>query len=482
MTNKKTSDLSDHFHQEADPDHVSQQESETAFRQPAYRGHNTCWVIVPSEHQATVWRLSEDESVSFTALPMGDATLAQSIANLLREQQYESQPILLAPLQTDVLAVSLPPGNATARQTMLYELEEYVPIPAERYVADFVLSSEARFAGVIDLDRFLPLLDELATQEILVQAIVPRSILTAQGLTQNAAKGSQAIIWGDCEEDRTGQNGLDLFFFTADGFPRSWQWLKPTPDTLRRAIEAERTDCEEPISVFAINLPNNLRESLNAIPQIILSTNSPEGESEGPDLLQRAFVKQSLAVLMRKTRPWWDFCHDQFAMRGTDRILGRYLRIILWGVVALAAAFCLLFATRGYRYVQLTEQYRQEQEVAFREALPDQKLQTGFRNRLESEYTKMFAQRENTAELPQRESVLIPILQILQSLPQNVRYRFPEIRIEPGTVRLDGQLQVHGDAETLATALEKGGFAVEPPSTQQTGASGVSVRLTVLRK
>jgi hypothetical protein len=94
----------------------------------------------------------------------------------------------------------------------------------------------------------------------------------------------------------------------------------------------------------------------------------------------------------------------------------------------------------------------------------------------------MSAQRENTTDLPRRESALIPLLNILRSLPKNVRYRFPEIRIEQNTIRLDGQLQVHGDAELVATALEDGGFAVETPGTQQTGGSGVAVRLSIVRR
>ena len=187
-------------------------------------------------------------------------------------------------------------------------------------------------------------------------------------------------------------------------------------------------------------------------------------------------------ILTRKKRPWWDFCRDALAMRGTDRVLGKSIRMTLWGGVVLMVALCLVLLVRMVRYDSLAAQYRKEQAAAFREALPEQQLQSGFRNRLESEWTKMSVQRENTTDLPQRDSVLLPLLNILRALPPNVRYRFPEIRFEQNTIRLDGQLQVHGDAELIATALEDGGFAVEPPSTQQTGGSGVAVRLSIVRR
>jgi len=221
--------------------------------------------------------------------------------------------------------------------------------------------------------------------------------------------------------------------------------------------------------------------ALTTIPNVTLATNESDEDAESVDLLLLVIAKQSEAMLSRKQRPWWDFCRDQLAMRGVDRVLGKSIRTTLWGGVALAAALCLVLFVRMFQYDRLASHHRQEQEVAFREALPDQQLQTGFRNRLESEYIKMSAQRENTGNLPERESVLLPLLNILRSLPKTVRYRFPEIRIEQNTIRLDGQLQVHGDAEQIATALEDGGFAVEPPSTQQTGGSGVAVRISIVR-
>ena len=367
---------------------------------------------------------------------------------------------------------------------MLYELEEYVPIPAERFVADFFTHETGRFAGVIDTEKFLPLLDELAAKEILVQAIVPLSVIVAQYLTQSpiTIDGIRAVLWSYEKEPTLDDGRIELFFLTADGLPLSWQLLDEKPGSLRRAFETEILVRNVDISVESPHLPEELRTVVGTIPRVTFVTNEPVNDEETGNLLLLAIAKQSDAILSRKKRPWWEFRRDGLAMRGTDRILGKSIRMTLWGSVALVAALCLVLGVRMFRYDQLASHYRQEQETAFREALPDQNLQTGFRNRLESEYVKMSAQRENTADIPQGESVLLPLLKILQSLPKQVRYRFPEIRIEQNTIRLDGQLQVHGDAELIATALEDGGFAVEPPSTQQTGTSGVSVRLSIVRQ
>jgi type II secretory pathway component PulL len=442
------------------------------------------WLIVPSEERAVILRIVGNEITPFVAVSDETTTLAGAIAKTFSEQEYDAQPILLAPRSADVLSVTLPPDSSANRQAMIYELEEFFPIPAEQFVADVAAHERGRFAGVIDTEKFMPLLDELVTQKILVQAIVPLSILIVQYLTHHPMPldGSIcAIVWSYGEKLAFDEEKIELFLVTPDGLPLSWQLLDANPESLRRAIEAEIFTKDVNLSVDPLYLPENLRTLLEKIPRVSVAAEEQKNDEEPDSLLLRALAKQSELVLSRKKRPWWNFCRDQLAMRGTDRVLGKSVRMLLWGSVALVAALCLVCFVRMFQYDRLAYQYRQEQEKVFREALPEQTLQTGFRNRLESEYVKMSAQRENTADLPERESVLIPLLNVLQSLPKNVRYRFPEIRIEQNTLRLDGQLQVHGDAELIATALERGGFAVEPPSTQQTGSSGVSVRLSIVR-
>ena len=437
------------------------------------------WWIVPSHDQAVVMRVAGDALESFVAEASEETPLAQAIGKILTEQEYDAQPILLALKSSDVLAVTLPPDTSANRQAMLYELEEYVPIPAERFVADFLVHEQGRFAGVIDTEKFLPLLDELAIQKIFIQAIVPLSVLAVQALTLPPVEGGiRAVVLSFEKEPLFDEGRIDLFFLTSDGLPLAWQLLDTKPESLRRAILSEILSRNTDITIESPYLPKELRQTIENIPRVKLLKNKPDNDES----LSVMIARQSENILFRKKKPWWDFCRDALTMRGTDRVLGKSVRMVLWGGVALAAALSLVLFVRMFRYDQAAAHCHKEQAVAFQEALPEQTLQSGFRNRLESEYKKMSAQRENTTDLPQRESALIPLLNILRSLPKNVRYRFPEIRIEPNTIRLDGQLQVHGDAELVATALEDGGFAVEAPSTQQTGSSGVSVRLTVVRR
>ena len=73
----------------------------------------TIWLIVPSENHTLVLRVAGNEVAPFTVVPKDSTTLAQAIIKILQEQEYDAQPILLAPRSSEVLAVMLPPTSTT---------------------------------------------------------------------------------------------------------------------------------------------------------------------------------------------------------------------------------------------------------------------------------------------------------------------------------------------------------------------------------
>jgi len=317
------------------------------------KANTTIWLIIPSEDRVAVLRVVGNVVTSFSAMVDDETTLASAIINIFSEQEYDAQPILLVPRSTDVLSVTLPPDSSVSRQAMVYELEEYVPIPAERVVADFFAHEQGRFAGVIDTEKFLPLLDELAAQKILVGAIVPLSILIVQYFAQHPITlddGIRCVILSYGQEPELDDGHIELFFLTPDGLPLSWQLLDAKPESLRRALEAAMLLHNVHLSVDTLHLSEELRTVLEKIPHVTLATNEPEQEEETGDLLQLILAKQSELVLSHKKKPWWDFCRDQLAMRGVDRVLGKSIKMVLWGSVAMAAA---LIATQPLHDVRI---------------------------------------------------------------------------------------------------------------------------------
>jgi hypothetical protein len=213
---------------------------------------------------------------------------------------------------------------------------------------------QGRWAGLIDHQKFLPLLDELATDQILIQHIVQLSILVVQHLisqSKNSENGLRSSIW--IFDDEFFGNRIEFFLFTPDGLPISWQLVDKTPDALHRVLIAEIQTRDTDIYVDSIGLPDELRHIFETISRVKLTDNIKteiDAKSATKNILQQLVVHQSAAIIARKQKAWWDFSRDQLAMRRTDRILGKSIRTLLWERLCFCRVLCLVFFVRGFQY------------------------------------------------------------------------------------------------------------------------------------
>ena len=124
-----------------------------------------------------------------------------------------------------------------------------------------------------------------------------------------------------------------------------------------------------------------------------------------------------------------------------------------------------------------TEIYQSQAEIhayeahrLFASAFPEQKappMLPGIKGRLESEAKRLAGLSGAATELPEQNSALVALYEVLKALPKDLRYRILEVRIAGNQVYLDGQVRSHGDAESIATALrERAHLRVEAPRTQ----------------
>jgi hypothetical protein len=114
---------------------------------------------------------------------------------------------------------------------------------------------------------------------------------------------------------------------------------------------------------------------------------------------------------------------------------------------------------RGRQYETLRADRLGRQAEVFRRALPGQRLpdQHNIRGRLLSEGQKL-------AEQNRAVSALVHLREVLNSLPENLRYRVLDLNIDADAIRLRGQATSQAVAEQVAVALrQSGGFDVEPP-------------------
>jgi hypothetical protein len=125
----------------------------------------------------------------------------------------------------------------------------------------------------------------------------------------------------------------------------------------------------------------------------------------------------------------------------------------------------------------LAAESQQHQAAAFCEVFPGQPVPPGIRSRLESEHAKLAGLKGASNQLPQRTSALNVFYNVLASLPEEMRYRFRELRLDRQRAFLEGEVLSHGDADRLSAGLRKHGFEVQPPRTQQLAGQGVSIHI-----
>lgn len=478
------------------------------------------WMIIPAwsdgdhdqrEQMSAVLLFSEQGNVAIHPVTASDAC---SLADVLDDEMimlgYRGQPVLMALRTEDILSVTIPddpdrPRNMTD-EALLYELEEFVPLPAEQFVADFarytvdpvpevvdsdhsarsvesVLSKtpplHGQLALLVKTDQWKPFLDKMDRIGIPVTLLVSLSELVVRGLTVHMSPEEScaihALAWSFGTDEPFADRHVEILFCSKDGRPMAWRFVQCDPVEIRRAFEIARLSFPNTqVTAVTCGLSPTQFDAITAN-KGLCGAKSIKDNHSWPALIYSAGQE----LLLGKTEPWWNLRKGELAMKSSSRLLQKSVRRLLWCSVLALMSFCLFCGLHIFRLYRMADHYHLGQKEFFYAALPDQNLGTGFRNRLESEYKKMSAQREHLLDMPDRTSVLVPLFHLLRSLPDEPRHQFPEIRLEREQIRLDGQLQTHSDAETIATVLERNGFQVEPPTTRQNPDGGVSVRLVM---
>jgi type II secretory pathway component PulL len=422
------------------------------------------WVLFQERSR---WRIA--------ALPGETATLAETeparddspdaAVEALRSQGYRGEPVLLALDSSLCLAASVEmddPAAARHRQSLLYQLEEHLPLAAEEIAADFVIG-DGRFLGVaIPSAPQKILVDALETRGVQVQSISPTAMLAAQHHVRTGdRRHPHLLIWGNAAQ-------VELIRL-ADGKPTAWSVLPAEPAAAAKWLKVEAIAHEGPTPVIA-HAPSELSELLASAPEIKLETSDDE-------TLLDAAAQTAMQILSGHESPWIELRRDALAPSDSLRAVRGPLRLAAVALAVLLLAVSISALVRANRYDQLAARDQERLAAVFSEAMPGQSVPASVRARLESELQKLSGAKGTSADpLSQRPSLAV-LYDFLASIPQGLRMRLLEIRIARGRIQLDGELRSHGDADALSVALRGRGFQVQPPHTQQLSGQGVAVRM-----
>lgn len=417
------------------------------------------WQIVKTSAagaEARSVELSAETSVS---------QLAAGLAEALQAEGYRSEPLVLALDASVCLAagLTLESDGTRQRQAMLYQLEQWLPVAAEELVCDFLVHGHEVLGIAVRTEWLKPLVDELETREVVVQSIVPAALLAlAHHIERGVRTDRHVVLWG--------QSGRVNVFLVDGGRPRSWQLCEAQPQDVAQRLEVEVLSHGGPVPVVACDLPQAFIESLARLPDVELT--DPIAET-----LADAVAKMATGLLAGKTQPPVELRRDAIATHDPFRPVRGLLRLAFASAAALLLLSSGAMLWRAHCYEGLAERHRLQLAAVYREALPGQSIPAGIRSRLESERARLAGLRGNSKDLPERPSALVMLYQLLAAIPDGLRCRVLELRLERGKMQIEGELRSHGDADAIAAGLRGQRFRVELPRTQQLSGSGVGMRM-----
>ena len=433
----------------------------------------TCWVIFQDGRRWRIGRktadaLSLEDVVPKEATEESAPNEAASIAETLQTLGYKGENVLLALDSARCLAASFVLDNPAAKrqpQTLLYQLEQFLPLAAEDLVADFVIDGCDTLGVALAYADVKSLLDGLEEAGVHVQSLSPTALLALQHYVRNEQHSeTRLILWQHDDH-------IEWLRLSAVGKLLAWRLLPVESPSLVQNLRIELLDRTEPLNIFAIDLPPTARNAISALPGVQLQ----EAECRP---LQEAAMTTAETVLDGGERPWIELRRNELEASDRYRAVRGPLQFVMASAVALLIAMIGGFSYRAYCYDRLAEQKQQRQMTAFHEIFPGQPAPQGIRSRLESEHAKMAGLKGASSQLPSQASAFNMLYDVLASLPDGMRYRFHELRLDRQHAFLDGELLSHSDADGLSAGLRRHGLEVQPPRTQQLPGQGVSIRIT----
>ena len=354
------------------------------------------------------------------------------------------------------------------RRALLYRLEEKVPVSAEDVVAAFVPTSDGAL-GVCTLRAELaPFVDALEQRGVPVSAICPGSLLAMQHLLETAQgtvprdgaapERNDAIVMG--------WDGAIELVMLEQGWPRGWCVFSDDAKELLLHLKLESFNGRPfPRHVLAVSLPSGISAPLSeGLGAAVTDSRPSAAGNDAAAMAER--------VLSRRSEPWVNLrsglgAHDRLRpVRGP-------LRYSVAAVSLCLLSVCAAMWWRAARYDRLAGRYADEQREVFRQTFPKQPKPPDVRSRLDSEERGLKGLSGDSSSAPPPQAPgLVALRDLLARLPESIRLRVLEVRLDGSSFAIEGQVRSHGDADAIAASLRaNAAFSVDPPRTEQLSGS-----------
>lgn len=394
------------------------------------------------------------------------------------------RPLLALPSQTCLAATIVTDGLHRSQRAagMLYRLEEYLPLDAEHLTADFIGSPHHALGVAVQTDTIQAITEAFESEGITFSAIVPGAMLALQAaIARHDLDGGPVVLLG--------HHRFDLFELR-DGHILRWVQGPAEENALARAVACGHLD----------NTTSKLWWSADGDTGLdLLVTCWPQDRMERICASPRSLMGHAaLQVAGHGHAPLIDLQRGPLASKNRlERIKTPFYSAVA-ALILLLTTICVSNLWRSQHLASAIVASQDEQQRMYREAFPGQNVPPAVLARLRSEQQRLAGLSGQSDQLPAWHSSLSLLEQVLSALPPSlpgalpgglpgagalpggaeVRYRILELRLDQDGVYIDGQARSHGDADKIATNLRSsGGFAIQPPRTQNLADRGVAFTL-----
>lgn len=359
--------------------------------------------------------------------------------------------------------------QARKREALLYKLEEEIPFAAEDVIADFVRQGTRVFAVAVARRQIVPLLDAMSEKGQQIELIAPiASLAWMQHLSGRNHFAQEAVAWFN----KSDKGELTIF---ESGQPVFWASLPSANGSLSQQVAYNRLRSSENLSLV-VYCPNVDSEPKFEYPLAGTKLELRQCDNEREPLNSSA-IEALAGVRSGHCAPLIDLSRGLAGIAaGRSPLAGDY------GILQVAVMFMLVALL--FSNFLLSRKYNGEvdrlivaQEDLFCTVFPEARLPRGVMSSLQGEHTKLSGARGETDHVVRDESVLPIVHSLLKALPDGMRFRLVDIKVEARELDLSGEVRDFGDADKIAASLRGVGFEVKPPTTRRLPEASVGFRL-----
>jgi hypothetical protein len=426
------------------------------------RAVNQGWLILLEQD---AWRIvslnTHSEKTIFPPEMLADQ--APPLRESLVAAGWRGEPLVMGLSADCCVAVTAPvpaPQMLRKRQAMRYHMEGWIPWSAEEYVADYVPHQTEAFMVAARLEPLKQLLSGLEELDVSVVVLVPSALLAlGQHLATGDAPPDHVLIWQT-------DDGADLFAVRR-GQPLTW--MHATED-LASLVGMAALEHVTDLPWLARGFEPHQLANLSAASVHPTSLAGPEW--------REALHCAATGIGSGDSEPLVNLRRDELAAERPTRALARQLAGLKIAATLAFLSSCAALWVKGDRLAVAADAGRSSLKDVYANVFPKNPVPDQVVGALRKEQGLLRGTRGVAQALPEGPSCDALLGSALRTLPTDMRFRVPEVRIEGSSVYLSAEVRANSDADRIATELRKAGFAVEPPHTQRLAEQGFSVRLS----